>query len=53
MSSVELKKWFFLYLACVNSSGDRGQALVAVAGTVSGKDLRKHNNKGKPDSVKQ
>ena len=35
MSSVELKKWFFPHLACVNSSGERGQALVAVAGAVS------------------
>jgi hypothetical protein len=39
MSSVELKKWVFLHLACVNSS-ERGPALVAVAGAVQGKTCK-------------
>jgi hypothetical protein len=53
MSSVELKKWFFPDLACVNSFQVNVVRLWWLwLEQCQGKDLQKHNNKGKPDPVK-
>jgi hypothetical protein len=39
MPSVELKKWVFLHLACVNFF-ERGPVLVAIARAVQGKTCK-------------